>query len=594
MTLNYLMKIRPTIVAVGRTRDPCLHFQLLLVNVMVLFLRGGVLGSLSLRWGWPVQISILIAVMVGWAATTVGYSRALSSADRATRTRSLVIGLIAYAWVLRLAYMGSVELLPEEAYYWNYSRHLDFGYLDHPPMVAWLIRLGTAAFGQSQFGVRVGALCCGLITSVFTYRLTRNLFGEASALAAVLLAQALPFFFLSGLLMTPDAPLTAAWSASLYYLERAFLAGRRGAWWGLGIAVGIGAISKYSIGLIAPVALGFMLWDRESRRWWSRWEPYGAALLALAIFSPVILWNAQHQWASFLFQTSRRLAEATKFALHKLIASALVLITPTGVLAVAAELTDRNAYRSADAHAGDHGDARRRRLFIRVAVLVPLSVFAIFSLRHEVKLDWTGAPWTAALPAMAAGMMAAGTKLSGFRAWIRAAWMPTLVTMLLILGAGLHYLVLGIPGLGYSKHTELIPVGWRDLSAQIGEIAAAIRRETGRDPLIVGMDRYMIASELAFYGTARTNSVVETSSSHLFGGIGLMYGRWTPAEAQEGRTLLLVAWDPGELSGKSIESHADRLGPVEMGVLMLDGREVRRYYYRLVYNYRATPREDSR
>jgi hypothetical protein len=55
--------------------------------------------------------------------------------------------------------------------------------------------------------------------------------------------------------------------------------------------------------------------------------------------------------------------------------------------------------------------------------------------------------------------------------------------------------------------------------------------------------------------------------------------------------LLLVAWDPGEISGNSIEAHADRLGPVEMGVLMLDGREVRRYYYRLVYNYRAAPRD---
>jgi dolichol-phosphate mannosyltransferase len=48
------------------------------------------------------------------------------------------------------------ELLPEEAYYWNYSRHLDIGYLDHPPMVAWLIRLGTMVFGQNEFGVRIG------------------------------------------------------------------------------------------------------------------------------------------------------------------------------------------------------------------------------------------------------------------------------------------------------------------------------------------------------------------------------------------------------------------------------------------------------
>jgi dolichol-phosphate mannosyltransferase len=549
---------------------------------MALFLRGGVLGLLSLGWGWPAQVSIIFAVLAGLAVTTPGYAEASSSAEAGARARQLAIGIITYAFALRLVYLGSVELLPEEAYYWNYSRHLDIGYLDHPPMVAWLIKVGTAAFGQSQFGVRAGALCCGVITSVFTYRLTRNLFDEATALAAVVLAQALPFFFLSGFLMTPDAPLTAAWAASLYYLERALVAGRSSAWWRVGFSLGIGVISKYSIGLLVPVTLGFTLWDRKSRRWWRRWEPYVAALLAFAIFSPVILWNAQHEWASFAFQTSRRLAEAPRFALHKLVASALILITPTGVLAVAAALVGGNA--------GGNGDAARRRQFISMAILVPLAVFALFSLRHEVKLDWTGAPWIAALPIMAAGMISTGAALSGFRAWIRGAWAPTLVTMLLIYGAGLHYLVLGLPGLGYSKHIELIPVGWRDFSRQIAETTAAIRKETGGDPLIVGMDRYAIASELAFYGAERTKSAVETSSAHLFEGIGLMYERWTPAELQEGRNLLLVAWDPRDLTGKVIESHAERLGPVEDDVLWQDGQIVRHYYHRLAYHYRAIPR----
>jgi dolichol-phosphate mannosyltransferase len=223
-------------------------------------------------------------------------------------------------------------------------------------------------------------------------------------------------------------------------------------------------------------------------------------------------------------------------------------------------------------------------------VLVPLAVFAVFSLRHEVKLDWTGAPWTAALPLMAVGMNMTGAGLRGIRAWIRTAWVPTLVTMMLIYGAGLHYLVLGWPGLGYSKHIELIPVGWRDFSRQVTDATAGIRKETGGDPLIVGMDRYAIASELAFYGAERTNSVVETSSVHLFEGIGLMYQRWTPAELQEGRTLLLVAWDPQDLTGKIIESHAERLGPVQVNVLTRDGQVVRHYYYRVAYNYRRIPR----
>ena len=549
---------------------------------MALFLRGGVLGFLVQSWGWPAQLSIVFAVIAGLAVTLPGYSQALSPAGDATRARTLAIGLIVYAFALRLTYLGSVELLPEETYYWNYSRHLDIGYLDHPPMVAWLIRLGTAAFGQSQFGVRIGALCSAVIASVFTYRLTRNLWGETAATAALTLAQILPFFFLSGLLMTPDAPLTAAWAASLYYLERALVAGRSDAWWRAGLALGIGAISKYSIALLVPVTLAFMIWDRGSRRWWRRWEPYAAALIALAVFSPVVLWNAQHEWASFAFQTSRRLAEVPRFALHKLLASALVLITPTGVLAVAAALLAKPA-------AGAGGDSARQRLFLNTAILIPLSVFAAFSLRHEVKLDWTGAPWVAALPLMAAGMIPCGTTLRGLRGWIRAAWTPTFVILLLIYGAGLHYLTLGLPGLGYGRHIELVPVGWRELSGRVSQIAAGVRRETGVDPLIVGMDRYAIASELAFYGAEQTQSAVATSSVHLFGGNGLMYERWTPPQAQVGRTLLLVAWDPRDLTGNAVESRAERLGPVEDEVLIHDGQVVRHYYYRVAYNYRVMP-----
>jgi len=589
--LNYLLKVRSTVVAERRTRDWRLHAGLVAVGLMALFLRGGVLGLLSLDWGWPAQVSIIFAVIAGLAVTTPGHAGVLSSAGAGSRARALAIGVVAYAFALRFVYLGSVELLPEETYYWNYSRHLDIGYLDHPPMVAWLIRMGTAVFGQSQFGVRAGALCCGAITSLFAYRLTRNLFDEATALAALVLAQVLPYFFFSGLLMTPDAPLAAAWAASLYYLERALVAGRSHAWWRAGLALGIGAVSKYSIGLLVPVIVAFTLWDRKSRRWWLRWEPYAAALLAFAVFSPVILWNAQHEWASFAFQTSRRLAEAPRFALHKLLASALILITPTGVLAVAVALLGaKRADAGADpAHAGGN-DAARRRLFINLGVLVPLAVFALFSLRHEVKLDWTGAPWIAALPIMSAGMISAGTALNGLRARVRAAWAPTLVTMLLVYGAGLHYLVLGLPGVGYGRHIELIPVGWHDFSRRIAAAAAAIRTETGADPLIVGMDRYAIASELAFYGTEPSQSAMQISSVHLFGGIGLMYERWTPPELQEGRTLLLVAWDPGELTGNAIESHADRLGPIEDEVLRRDGKVVRHYYHRVAYNYRTVPR----
>jgi dolichol-phosphate mannosyltransferase len=101
------------------------------VGLMALTLRAGLLALLTQRWGWAPQIGIVFAVALGLVVT-------------APRWRNAAAALIAYSFVLRLVYAGSVELLPEETYYWNYSRHLDFGYLDHPPMVAWLIRLATA------------------------------------------------------------------------------------------------------------------------------------------------------------------------------------------------------------------------------------------------------------------------------------------------------------------------------------------------------------------------------------------------------------------------------------------------------------------
>jgi dolichol-phosphate mannosyltransferase len=573
----------------ARTSGGSLWLQLTVVILTAFVLRGGVFALLTSRWGWPGHAAMLLAVATTGAVLRPGYAYCISSAVRTVGSdatwRLGALGLVIFALALRLIYSGQVELLPEETYYWNYSRHLAFGYLDHPPMVGWLIGVGTAAFGDTEFGVRIGALSCGAVASFFLYRLTRNLFGEASALVAVLLTQTLPFFFLAGMLMTPDAPLTAAWAAALYFLERALIGGRSEAWWRAGLCLGLGLLSKYTIGLLGLSMFIFMLLDSRSRRWFRRWEPYGAALLALAVFSPVIFWNSQNDWASFAFQTSRRLADRPQFALHKLIAGALVLLTPTGLASAALLLLRRT--HAADPSSASADEARKWR-FMQVAVGVPLGVFTVFSLRHEVKLDWTGAPWVAAVPALAYGIVhSAQAVQTGLRAWIRAAWPPTLAGLLLFYAAGLYYLALGIPGVGYSKHSELIPVGWKEFGARIRQLADDTEKASGKSPLIVGMDRYAIASELAFYAPDRAKSVSETTSAHLFGQVGLMYERWFPVGRQEGRTLLLVAWDRGDLASQSVAASVERLGPIEEGLIMRDNRVIRHYYYRLADGYRG-------
>jgi dolichol-phosphate mannosyltransferase len=493
--------------------------------------------------------------------------------------RAWAVAAVTIAVVLRVIYGARIELMPEEAYYWNYARHLDFGYLDHPPMVGWLIWAGTAVFGNVELGVRLGALCCGLITTFFMYRLTRDLFGIPSALVSVVLMQTLPFFFLSGMLMTPDAPLTAAWAGALYFLERALLAGRPASWWLAGVCIGLGLLSKYTISLLIASTVIFVL--LESRASLKRIEPYGALLLACAIFTPVIVWNAQHGWASFLFQTSRRLAERPQFALHKLLGSALVLLTPMGFAGVVRVLLGGGGARAG-------GERRRAWRFIEVTTWVPVSVFVLFSLRHEVKLDWTGAPWIAAMPALSYGIAQAQQGIgAGWHAWMRRVWAPTVVVLLLFYAAAFYELAVGIPRVGYARHAELMPVGWRQLGREIGEKAEDVARQEGREPVVVGMDRYAIASELAFYGADQARSVTRTSSGHLFGQMGLMYERWLEPRDAQGRTLLLVAWSPADLSVSTIERSVERLGPIEEGRLTRDDALIRPYYYRLAYGYRG-------
>jgi len=160
--------------------------------------------------------------------------------------------------------------------------------------------------------------------------------------------------------------------------------------------------------------------------------------------------------------------------------------------------------------------------------------------------------------------------------------------LLLLYGAGLYYLTLGIPGVGYGRHAELVPVGWRELGRKIGAIAENVGGRNGADPLIVGMDRYAIASELAFYLPDRARAVSDTTSGHLFGQVGLMYERWFPAARLSGRELLLIAWSPAELSDRALADRVQRLDPIQQGLLTRDSHPIRPFYYRVAYGFLPT------
>ena len=563
----------------------------MVVILLAFFLRNGLFGLLTNVFGLPVQAAVGFAVLATAALMRAGlvYCAGGSSLrlGDGKNWKSGALFLMLLAFLLRLIYCSQIDLLPTEAYYWNYSRHLDFGYLDHPPMVALLIRAGTAAFGNTEFGVRIGALCSNLIATLFMFRFARNLFGEASAWVAVVLMQTLPFFFLSGMVMNPDAPLTAAWAASLYYIERALIAQRDRPWWGVGLCLGLGLFSKYTIVLLGASAALFMVLDSRSRMWWRRPQPYGAALLAAAIFFPTILWNAEHDWASFAFQSSRRLAEQHTFGLPLLLASPFLLLSPTGAIAAIIFLRRRPPSHVVE----ESTDRQRAWHFQQISLGVPLAVFTVFSLFHEIVVDWLGPAWIAALPFMAYCIVhARDIWAKGLFARLRGAWLPTLLALLIFDCLRFQYFAAGIPGLGYGDHPEDVPVGWRELGTQVHSIA----QHAASRPLIVGMDRYFLAGELAFYAPDPNAAVSDVTAAHLFGHVGLMYERWTSPTAERGRTLLLISWDADDLDSPEVRAGVEELGSLQEGDLRRNGRFVRSYYYRFAFGYLGFPPERRR
>ena len=162
--------------------------------------------------------------------------------------------------------------------------------------------------------------------------------------------------------------------------------GSWGAWLALGVAFGCGMLSKYAIAILPLSALVPFVMVPKLRVWFIRPQPYIAIVITTLLFSPVIYWNATHEWASLVFQGSRRLAESPQFAFHDFIGHFLVIGTPIGcwiaILHCFGKLGTKGAASS---------DPVRR--FLMLSFAVPGGIFAVFSGRHNPRLNLTGPPF---------------------------------------------------------------------------------------------------------------------------------------------------------------------------------------------------------
>lgn len=582
------------------------------IAFFALALRGGAVSS-AIGLGMPGWLSDSCGVATGWAFISIGQkwrdehtARSIQGPTLSWLRSAPVILVVAI--LLRIVYIDVIPLLPEEAYYWNYAAHTDIGYLDHPPLVAWAIAVGERLVGSTGAGIRFGAFLCGLITLGFVYRLARRLVDRDSALMAAALAAALPFFFSMGVLMTPDALLIAAWSASLYFFHRALVLDDRTAWFWSGAAVGVGLLSKYTIALLGLAALAFLLLDRRSRRWLTRWEPYVAATISLTLFAPVIIWNYQNDWASFMFQASDRFGETSSFNLHVLVMNMLMVATPIPLIALPLLFASR---WTQDAHANlepEHATSRNR-LFVACFVFAPLLVFCWSALGHEPRLNWTAPIWLALLPLAGWTITHAGAlRKRQWTAVVHRLARPLPAALLMANAMLLYYIALGIPGVPYPTSSART-LGWADAARHIQQVHDRLALAGGNAPIVVGMDKYFTASQLSYHANRLVSDakgrrdgeqgpMKVTAKGAVFGGNGLMFKYWSAGQSFAGRSFIMVSRNAAALESENLAIYF-RVLDAEIHPLPMvhdgpgaNGQLIARYYYRIGYDYRPAKSAD--
>jgi hypothetical protein len=332
--------------------------------------------------------------------------------DRSVFRRWLAVAaLIAVLTTLRVIYASVIDLRTDEAYYWTWSKENVLSFLDHPPMIAWFIRFGTAIFGDTNLGVRFAGILAMLITQLLLADIVRRVTHDVRAIVlAVLMPEAALYYGLLMAKVSPDVALIPFAVAMVWALIRINESGD-GRWWlAAGVFAGLALLSKFTVVMLIPAVLAFMLVPDWRRRWLLSPYPWLAAVFALVLFLPVLIWNAQHDWASFRFQLVR--ATATHEISLRTVADfiglqfGLVGFILLPVVLSGVSLTAWRGYFRGDAVA----------ILLSTSVVVPFGYFFWKSLSLRVGDTWPMFIWPAGFAATAINI--AMLPREGFPAWM--------------------------------------------------------------------------------------------------------------------------------------------------------------------------------
>jgi 4-amino-4-deoxy-L-arabinose transferase-like glycosyltransferase len=335
--------------------------------------------------------------------------------------------VILATFVARLAFAGALGLGIDESYMVAAGRKWQLSYFDHPPL-AWWMAWGAAYLtgSGSAFVVRLPFIALFALTTLLMYRVTAMLFDpEAGLWAAVVLNLAPVLGVTAGTWVLPDGPLFVALLGTVACLIPALRSDGRAAWgwWSAtGACAGLALCSKYSAVLTLMGATAFLATEPVSRRWLARPHPHVAAIIALVIFLPVLVWNAQHGWVSFLFQGGRAGGSLRPFGPVLAVAGQAAFLLPwiwaplvwCGVIA---------AWR---------GPSDRKCWLLVCLAAPPIVVFTLAALWGNTLFHWAAPGYLMLVPLLGEAIARRGQTGRLPRIWLGATAMFVIVSMGLV------------------------------------------------------------------------------------------------------------------------------------------------------------------
>lgn len=419
-------------------------------------------------------------------------SRPEPPADRRfwTALAILVAARLLYILVLPL------DLVGDEAYYWDWGRHPAWGYFSKPPLIAWLMALVTRIGGDSDLAIRTAALIFGTGSLVLVHRLARDLYGGETAFWAAAAIALTPGNAASSLIFTIDAPLLFFWCGSLLCLWRSCVPGPRRALWALLLvpAVGLGLLSKQMMIVFPLLALIFIAGDRELRRQLARPWPWLGLAATLSFLAPVILWNSRHDWITF----SHTAHHFTGRSWHPLQMAGRLLAFAGGQMGLTSPLHWIPLVALLVACLAAFGRLGRAERFLFLFSGPAILVMLLMTLRQRMNGNWPAVFYLSGmilLTAWAGGRFHPGMISPRLRRWFRPG---IAVGAALVLIAYLLPFVIPHTGLAGG---ELDPTrrlrGWSELGDAVGELRAAM--PDPEQTFILTLGHRYTTSQLAFY-----------------------------------------------------------------------------------------------